>query len=283
MGMVFKGIVERIFGIGVFTKENNSKLWKEDNAKQLQQHGVTEGGGNNRLVDKSNLRLFDIERSNVRLSFMFNGAPTIIGNHIGAIIDDFTTNIDWEAYRNQLRKTIHSSIEQCRSITLFFNSGLHDISFSGKNSTDHRNLYGKNLKLAINYLQVLVDEEKLKVKTSSTLSSATQRKIKHHHRHNNNVCVDSNTTLFWVNIVPTFGERICTGGYVRQYNEIASKVMKRFGIRVLDVYSMLTGFPQDSDGIHCLKNYIYPSTPYKSYSCNRLVDSYLHAILSKDI
>ena len=59
--------------------------------------------------------------------------------------------------------------------------------------------------------------------------------------------------------------------------------MKRFGIRVLDVYSMLTGFPQDSDGIHCLKNYIDPSTPYKSYSCNRLVDSYLHAILSKDI
>ena len=138
MGMVFKGIVERIFGIGVFTKENNSKRWREDNAKQLQHHGVTEGGGNNRLVDKSNLRSFDMERSNVRLSFMFNGARTIIGNHIGAIIDDFTTNIDWEGYRNQLRKTIHSSIEQCRSITLFFNSGLHDISFSGENSTDHR-------------------------------------------------------------------------------------------------------------------------------------------------
>ena len=28
MGMVFKGIVERIFGIGVFTKENNSKQWR---------------------------------------------------------------------------------------------------------------------------------------------------------------------------------------------------------------------------------------------------------------
>jgi len=164
MGMVSKGIVERIFGIEVFAKENNSKQWKEDNAKQLQQHGVTEGGGKNRLVDKSNLRLFDIERSNVRLSFMFNGAPTIIGNHIGVIIDEITTNINWEAYRNQLRKTIHSSIEQCRSITLFFNSGLHDIS--GKNSTDQRNLYGKNLKLAINYLQVLVDEEKLKLKHS---------------------------------------------------------------------------------------------------------------------
>ena len=51
--------------------------------------------------------------------------------------------------------------------------------FQGKIVQIIGNLYGKNLKFAINYLQVLVDEEKLKVKTPSTLSSATQWK-KHH-------------------------------------------------------------------------------------------------------
>jgi len=250
MGMVFKGIVERIMGVGTYNKDNNSKQWRIDNMKY-----------NNKYEN----RLFDIDRFNIRLSFMFNGGPIISNNFIGAIADDFTININWEYYRTQLRKIIHTSINQCRDITIFLNSGLHDIHSNSVNITEH-NLFSRNLKHAINYLHDLINEEK--------------NNNNHYHECNNSML---ETQYFWVKIVPTFGAKICAGGYVRYLNNIADKVMNRLGIKILDVYSMLTGFPQDSDGAHCLKDYILPSTPYNSYSCHRLVDSYLHAILSKNI
>ena len=124
MEAVYRGILERMYGPNTFINENNSPEWKNSSSKYSTLSQWTR-------VSK---RWFDFDKNNVRLSFMFDGASEIADDWGGAVVEDFTTSTRWENYRSELRRIIRESIAQCRPITLFFNSGLHDI-YSGRNLT----------------------------------------------------------------------------------------------------------------------------------------------------
>ena len=154
---------------------------------------------------------------------MFDGASEIADDFRGAVVEDFTTSTQWEKYRSELRRIIRESITQCRPITLFFNSGLHDI-YSGRNLTGDDNLYVRNLKRSVMNLKTMVYEEKSR-------------------RLNNVSCPDAaiETHFFWLNTVPPLGVTICFGGIVRYLNQEAAAVVHRYGFRILDIHSFLTG------------------------------------------
>ena len=211
---VYRGILERMYGPNTFIDENNSPEWK-------------------RIISKYNIppqktylfkRWFDFDKSNVRLSFMFNGAPYIFGDWRGAVIEDFASSTDWKLYRLQLRRILTESIDRCKPIILLFNSGLHDILSAHANDLIKTSLFQTNLKKSILYLRSTVFG--LQSKRSSNIT-----------------CPDSaiESSYFWVNNIPPVGIRICIGGMVRHLNEIALHVANKHGFRVLDAHSLLTG------------------------------------------
>ena len=57
-------------------------------------------------------------------------------------------------------------------------------------------------------------------------------------RQNNVSCSDAaiESHFFWLNTVPPLGVRICGGGI-----QEAAAVVHRYGFRILDIYSFLTG------------------------------------------
>jgi len=223
MEMVYRGILERCHGQNTFINENNSPEWKSAGMKY------------NLVKNWEWLlkRMFDIDKSNVRLTFMFDGAPIKTWNWRGAIAEDFSESADWEYYRSELRRIIRESMNQCRPITLLFNSGLHDL-YSNKNLTDD-NLYEKNLGKSMMYLKSMIYNEK-----SKRLSAQT--------------CPDSviETQFFWVNTVPPLYDRICHGGAVRYLNQIAVSTARQYNFHVLDAHSLLTGQPTYLLMVHML-------------------------------
>jgi len=213
MEAVYRGILERMYGPNTFIDENNSPEWKSSSSKYSNLPQWTR-------VSK---RWFDFDKNNVRLSFMFDGASELADDWGGAVVEDFTTSTQWEKYRSELRRIIRESIAQCRPITLFFNSGLHDI-YSGRNLTGDDSLYVRNLERSVMNLKTMVYEEKSR-------------------RLNNVSCPDAaiETHFFWLNTVPPLGVRICGGGIVRYLNQEAAAVVHRYGFRILDIHSFLTG------------------------------------------
>jgi hypothetical protein len=210
---VYRGILERIYGPNTFIDGNNSPQWKNIISKfYIPPHKI-------HLLK----RWFDFDKSNVRLSFMFNGCPAILNNARGAILEDFTSSYDWKWYRLELHRIITESIAQCRPITFLFNSGLHDM-YSRKDLLEN-SLFQTNLNKAMQYLQ----------STVSKLQSM---------RSSNITCPDSaieSSSYFWVSIVPPSERAICLGGMVRHLNDIASHVASKHGFKVLDAHSLLTG------------------------------------------
>jgi len=211
---VYRGILERMYGFNTFIDENNSPEWKNIISKY------------NIPPERINVfkRWFDFDKKNVRLSFMFNGGPTILSDWRGAVTDDFSSSSDWKLYRVELHRIITESIDQCRPITLLFNSGLHDILSSHISDLLKSSQFQINLKKSILYLRSMVTG--LQSKRSSNIT-----------------CPNSaiEPSYFWVNIIPPVGLRICIGGMVRYLNEIASHVAYKHGFRVLDAHSLLTG------------------------------------------
>ena len=138
-----------MYGPNTFIDENNSPEWKSSSSKY----------SNFPQWTRVSKRWFDFDKNKVRLSFMFDGASEIADDWGGAVIEDFTTSTQWEKYRSELRRIIRESIAQCRPITLFFNSGLHDI-YSGRNLTGDDSLYVRNLERSVMNLKTMVYEEK---------------------------------------------------------------------------------------------------------------------------
>jgi len=210
---VYRGILERLYGPNTFNYDNNSVEWKNICSKYIPS-------------ERTNVfkRWFDYDRNNVRLSFMFNGGPTIGSDWRGAVSDDFTSSSDWALYRSELRRIIAESIASCRPITLLFNSGLHDIVSSHINDLLKTTIFQTNLKKSILFLKSTI------MTLQSKLSS-------------NAICTNSaiESSYFWVNIIPPVGIKICLGCIVRYLNEIATHVVNKHGFRVLDPHAFLTG------------------------------------------
>jgi len=246
--MIYRGIIERIYGKEIFNIKNNSKEFYENNIKYS-------------TNEKFNKRLFDIDRLNIRSTFMFNGGPTIDKNHHGAIIENFTNSSKWYYYIYQLERIILESINQCRIITILFNSGMHDLA-TNINLLDN-NIYESNLNYSMKKLKIMINNLFLK-------------------RSNPQDCPNliNKINFYWITTLPRLKEWICYGGYIRYLNQIASIIAKKNNFIVLDSYSLVTGFPQETlDGLHCQHDYYDSTSSYHSYSCNRLVDLYLHVMM----
>jgi len=209
---VYRGILEHLYGPSAFRSENNSPVWLNNS---LQYNTLKQWG-------RTRLRLFDMHGSNVRLSYMFDGAPFIIGDWNGAVSDNFTVTKKWEYFRSELRRIVAESVNQCKTIVLLFNSGLHDI-YSGRNLIKD-DLYKNNLIASFLYLKSMVNEEKSK-------------------RINVLTCPDSaiESHFYWVSTTATVGSKICHGTMVRYLNEVASVTAKKYGFNELDLFSMITG------------------------------------------
>jgi len=152
----------------------------------------------------------------------FDGAPFIHKDFYGAIIDNFTVTKSWEYYRTELRRIVSESVNQCKTIVLLFNSGLHDI-YSRRNLIEN-DVYQRNLIASFVYLKSMVNEEK-----SKRLNALT--------------CPDSaiESHFYWVSTTATLGEKICHGSMVRYLNEVASTAARQHGFTELDLFSMITG------------------------------------------
>jgi hypothetical protein len=210
MEAVYRGVLERMYGPNTFIYEYNTPEWREVSALCSNQ-------------SRLNKRWFDFDHSDIRLSFMFDGAPSIYHNNRGAIVEDFTTSSDWKFFRAELHRIITESLDRCRPITMLFNSGLHDIG--SRKELLKASLFQINLKKAFLYLRSTVST--LQSKRSSNITCP--------------VDLASESSYFWVNTIAPFGSQICTGFMVRYLNEIASHVANKHGFRVLDVHSLVTG------------------------------------------
>jgi len=210
MEAVYRGVLERMYGANTFIYENNSPEWRKVSALCSNQIRL-------------NKRWFDFDHSNIRLSFMFDGAPSIYHDKRGAIVEDFTTSLDWKFFRAELHRIITESSDRCRPITMLFNSGLHDIG--SRKDLLKASLFQINLKKAFLYLRSTVST--LQSRRSSNITCPVDLALE--------------SSFFWVNTIAPVGSRICTGFMVRYLNEIASHVANKHGFRVLDVHSLVTG------------------------------------------
>ena len=112
-------------------------------------------------------------------------------------------------------KIVAESVNQCKTIVLLFNSGLHDI-YSGSNLIKD-DLYKNNLIASFLYLK----SKRINVLTCSDSA------IESH--------------FYWVSTTATVGSKICHSTMIRYLDEVASVTAKKYGFNELDLFSMITG------------------------------------------
>lgn len=210
LAVVFKGVVEQLFGEGSCRPHNNASPFREtmeqlkmgpaytmrwfDLVVQLRNNRTTlytqsdhkkrSHNVSNSSSSSTGIRYEDY--SDPRMSFMFNGGSLPHLNKKGAAL----TGFPWDSadlYHRELRRIVGESFRRCLPVVVFFNTGLHDL-FNPQFSFDR---YRVGLTRSMLQLKQLV------------LSELEQR------TGNSSCHLSSPVKWYWVTTAPLFKLYIC--------------------------------------------------------------------------
>ena len=263
LAVVFKGLVERLFGEGSCRVHNNAPPFREA-MEQLKMgpayatrwFDLVLGNSSNRTAPHTHSDRMHPKKRNAsnttaaagvryedysdpRMTFMFNGGSLPHLNKKGAAL----TGFPWDSadlYHRELRRVVGESAQRCVPIVVFFNTGLHDL-FNPQFSFDR---YRVGLNRSMLMLKQLVLSE-LEQHTRSSPCQLSSSPVK----------------WFWVTTAPLFKLYLCAnyGRHgVELINAIADELAEEHHFEVLYQSSKVDLLPHTARVQCCLDDLLSP-------------------------
>jgi len=209
LAVVFKGLVDKLFGEGTYRPHNNAPPFRE--AMEQMKTGpayatrwfdlVLRNSAPHKRIDHAHHEKrndstaitagvrYEDYYSDPRMTFMYNGGSLPHLNKKGAAL----TGFPWDSsdlYHRELRRVVHESGRRCMPVVVFFNTGLHDL-FNPHFSFDRYRLGLNRSMLQLKQLVLSELEQQRTVSGNSPCGRSTPVK------------------WYWVSTVPLFKLYVC--------------------------------------------------------------------------